>query len=471
MSKILAKFFPTFDLLYIYQLLEYNPANFLNWFVSHPFARNLQKKHKLVLTKKAILLLALTIVLQLLISSILSLKITNSLLLAPIVFILAQTITPFFILSANIIYYPLDWHFKSQLIHNAQDKLKRLKNLKIVAITGSYGKTSTKDILYTLLVKNFKVVKTPKSYNTPLGIAQTILDNLKGNTKIFIVEIGAYKRGEIAALAKFLKPDIAIITVVAPQHLQRFGSLENIAHTKFELVENLQPKKIAILNGEDEWLTKLATNLRLKKIFYGRGDYLIRATNIKQTIFGILFMLHTEKGSIKITIPLIGEHHVINFLAAAAATLQLGLNLKIIKDRAKLILPTPHRLEITKQGQITIIDNTYNSNPESAKASFKILNDYPGNRKIIITPGLVELGERQEEENIKFIYQASRIADEIFIVGQNARHLLQGLSDIHYPQNHIHMVKNAQEGLSLIAKRIKQETVVLLENDLPDQYF
>lgn len=429
MSKTFAKYFPLFDHLYIFQIFEYNFWDFLNWFIKNPFKRNLQKKHKFRLTNKALFFAIIsglwTIFFVLIVSHFLFKGFY--VLLIPFVWLLFFQITPLPIFLTSLISFPLDYYLKIKIINKTQEKLNRLKHLKVIAITGSYGKTSTKDILYTLLWKKFRVVKTPKSFNTPLGIAQTILEDVKENTDILIAEIGAYKKGEIANIAKLIKPQIGIITAIGPQHLDRFGSLENIRKAKYELVENLSSDGTAILNPP-----------------------------------------HFD-----ISIPLVGEHHARNFDFAATAAMQLGLTLKEINERAKLLLPTPHRMEIKKIGNITLIDNSYNTNPKSAKSSLSLLNGFNGFTKVVITPGFVELGKEAPKENREFGKNIGQLANKVIIVGENAKEdLLKGLKDVNYKKENIFFSKSTQEALILIQQIVTTKPLVaLLENDLPDQYF
>ncbi len=438
--------FPIFDHLYIFQAFEYEPIDFLRWFFNHPLERSLQKKHHLKLTSKALALLLIASVLEFAESLYLSNLVLHTYIFFPIFFLLIQLIGPIYIIIAWALFLPFELYLKNKILSAAREKLKTLPKLKVVAITGSFGKTSTKDTLYTLLWKDFRVVKTPKSFNTPISIARTILNDLKTNTEIFLVEMDAYHPGEIKKLAEMVNPDIGIITAIAPQHLGRFGTMEKLAKTQFELAEILTNKGILVLNSTNEWIMRLENQYKLKKVFYG------------------------EKTRIKL--PLLGTHHVQNFLAASAVAQILGLSLKRISQRAQFILPTPHRLEIKKQGSLTIIDNTYNTNPLASKASLKLLKDLKGSQKILITPGLVELGQEHSKENQEFASIASKVADKIVIVGQNAKKdLLLGLKEKKYPTRHIYLAKTTNEALSLLPQFNKPNTVVLLENDLPDQYF
>lgn len=465
MSKILFKFFPLIDHLYIYQLFEYNSIDFLKWFLKNPFKRNLQRKHEISWTSKAKLIFIISFVLILIPSFWLTLFFIP----------LVSFFSPFFLVLSKFLIFPLEYYQKQKILNQTKQKLLKLPGLKIAAITGSYGKTSTKDILYTLLWKKFKVVKTPKSFNTSLGVAQTILEDVKDNTEILIAEIGAYKKSEIKKIVDLIKPGIGIITAVGPQHLGKFKSIENTANAKFEIVEGLSSDGLAILNGESDYLVNLSTKSPCKVLLFGKektGGYPFFASDTQVSSVGTSFLLHTPKGKIQIEIPLIGEHHVQNFLAASIAALNLGLTLKEIQERAKLLLPTPHRLEIKKQGNLTIIDNSYNTNPKAALESFKLLKDFPGSQKILITPGLTELGKDTETQNLEFAKNASKVADEIIIVGESFKdYLLKGLKEANYPADNVHTVTELKDGLNLLSKIAKPGAVILLENDLPDQYF
>lgn len=478
----MSKIFPILDHLYIYQLLEYNWGEFLVWFLKNPFKRALQKKHKLEWTQKVKLLALVSITLLILDSTVTSYTLSGGVLWSLILLPIKTLYFPLFLIVAQILISPLELYQKEKILIKAAEKLSKLPNLKVVAITGSFGKTSTKDILYTFLWKKYYVVKTPKSFNTSLGIAQTILEDIKENTEVFICEVGAYKIGEIKKIASLIKPTIGIITAIAPQHLQKFGSLENIAKAKFELPQSLEERGVVILNSNYQKIKELASTVSAKAYLYGTEGDPFYATNIKSGVEGTSFTIHTPKGEADIHIPLIGEHHVQNFLAAAAAALQLGLKLADIKERAKLLLPTPHRMEIRRMGNMILIDNSYNTNPISAESSLNLLASFKDSRKIVITPGFVELGKEAAGENQNFGNNIACIADELIIVGGNAKKdLLKGIKQVWQDaEEKVHFVNSTQEGIDLayqLAKELTEwiarydtEVVILLENDLPDQY-
>ncbi len=489
--NLLIKIFPLPDHLYIFQTFEYAPSDFSKWFLRHFFKRNLQRKHSLNLTTKALFLLVISFTLISFTSVLSSLLVINlyrnlylnNLLLFLIFFFFYGLISPLFLITASFLITPIENNQKHQLIKRARQKLYSLPDLKIVAIVGSYGKTSTKNMLYTLLWKKFRVVKTPKSYNTPISIARSILEDIKDNTEIFLVEMDAYHQGEIDQLCNFVKPHFGIVTAIAPQHLERFGDMKTLAKTQFELVEYLSKNGTVFINTADSWSMKLLTQDATYQIKNGTGEIIefgerpdddFYADHIIQTQQGLKFNLHIKSPNNQqaITIPLFGQHHIINFVSAAAIATKLGMNLAEIAKRASKILPTPHRLEIKKQSNITIIDNTYNTNPAAAQTSLTVLSAYPGNQKILITPGLVELGKQSSTQNQIFAKSAAKVADLFIIVGENSKKdLLKGLNEAKYPKNKIISAKTIAEALEILQTYAKPLSVVLLENDLPDQYF
>src|SRR3989344_2944972 len=451
MLKNLSKIFPFKDHLYVFQLMEYNSGSLLRWFMRNPWRRNIQKKHRLNWTVKARVILFVSLSFLLAEALLVAYLLKNVMYVIPIFIILSQ-VFPVYLIVAKLLLMPLDTYKKNKIVSSAKKKIDRLENLKVVAITGSF-------------------VKTPTSFNTKLGVSQTILEDIKENTDIFISEVGAYKRGEIAEIVRIIEPKIGIITALGPQHLERFGSLDNIVQAKFELIEGLDSRAMGILNKNYKELVSLANGAKCKMLFYGSSDSDFRASDIKVTLNGTSFLISTPKGTTDMHIPLIGEHHVYNFLAAAAAALELGLSLDEVKDRATKLLPTPHRLEVTKNGKYTLIDNSFNSNLESARSSFRLFASLDAPRKIIITPGLVELGRIAEVVNKDFIAAASKVADEIIIVGQsNKNYLEDGLKEAKFAPKAVHFADSTQKALILANEIAKKGSLVLIENDLPDQY-
>lgn len=327
-------------------------------------------------------------------------------------------------------------------------------------------------MLYTLLWKNFYTVKTPKSFNTAVSISGTILSDLKSATQIFLVEMDAYKEGDIKNLCKIAKPDMAIITAIAPQHLERFGNIEKLVEAQFEVSKALG-KGILFLNSLDQLTMQSQEKVEAKKVFFGGEMDKFRIEKIVTTTQGSSFKLILDKEIIDIELPLPGEHNAYNFLAAATIAYKLGLTPQTIASRAKLILPTEHRLEIRKTGNLTIIDNSYNTNPKVVISSLKLLKETgKENLKILITPGLIEQGSNAEIENKKFIKNAAKVTNEIIIVGESFKLFLKsGLEEAGFPKNKTHFALSTKSAMEIASKLAQKDAVILIENDLPDQYF
>lgn len=469
----MSKIFPLLDYLYIFQLLEYDRTALLKWFLNYPLKRNLQKKNHLDFTLKIQLLAVLSSFIMLSTATLIALFFFDgSLVLLIILYILLEAISPFFIVISSILLAPLDFYLKMKLTIRARNKIKRLKNLKTIAVIGSFAKTSTKNMLYTLLWKDFYTVKTPKSFNTPVAISKTILSDLKENTGIFIVEMDAYHPGDIGNLCKIARPDVAVITAIAPQHLERFGNIQKLALTQFEAASKLKEGGLLFLNSLDELTVQTEEKFQASKVFYGGELDKFRIEKITRSVNGLNFRLLLDKEAVNIELPLEGEHNAYNFLTAAAIAYKLGLPSKTIKERAGLILPTEHRLEVKTTGNTTIIDNSYNSNPTVVVSSLKLLETIGQKKhKILITPGLVEQGRNSDHENKKFIRQAASVADEIIIVGESFKESLKrGLKEAEFPSSRTHFAVSTKSAMEKASNLSKGESVILIENDLPDQY-
>lgn len=372
----------------------------------------------------------------------------------------------------NIINSPIEKQIQQKFIRKANKLLKQMPNLKVIGITGSYGKTSTKYILSTILSQKYNVLKTPKSFNTRMGIAKTINENLKSTDQIFVCEMGADEPGEIKEICDFVHPDIGIITSIGTQHLETFGSLENIKKTKFELVDSLSEDGIAFLNYEDENVKSVETNKN--KITYGESkENTYYATNINIGEFGSEFYVHTKSGEdIPVKTKLLGEHNIINIVGAIAIAKEIGLSNDEIQLGIKLLKPVEHRLELKQylNGAI-VIDDAYNANTEGAKMAVEVLGRFKTRNKILITPGIVELGDKMYEYNKQFGKQAAPNCDYIILVGEKqAKPIFDGLIEEKFDKDKIFVVNNFDEAKEKMNNIMDSNTVILLENDLTDNY-
>lgn len=378
---------------------------------------------------------------------------------------------------SNIIINPIEESINRYFYNEAQERIASLEKLQVVGVTGSFGKTSTKFITGTILKQRYKVLNTPESYNTPMGISKVINEMLNDDHQIFVAEMGARDIGEIRELAKLVKPSIGVITSIGPSHLETFVNIENIMKTKYELIEELPADGIAIFNYDNEYVRKLADKTFKEKILYGMKDIEkvdLYAEDVVITEAGSTFNIKDKKGnSIRCTTKLLGEHNIYNILSGVCVAIALGLNLEEIKKGIEKVEPIPHRLNIINSGTgITIIDDAFNSNPIGAKAALDVLSQFKGGKKIIVTPGMVELGEVQEEVNKEFGTNIAKVCDYVILVGESLTTPIQeGLLEEGYNDDNIFIVSNLNEAKSIIQKIAKPQDVILFENDLPDNYY
>lgn len=378
----------------------------------------------------------------------------------------------YIVILVNIINKPIEKIIQQKFVIKAKRKLKQMENLKVIGITGSYGKTSTKYIVSTILNQKFNVLKTPASYNTKMGIVRTINENLKSTDQIFVCEMGADQVGEIKELCDLVHPSVGIITSIGPQHLETFGSLDNIKKTKFELVESLPGDGVAILNYDDENVKNVATTKN--KVTYGTDktkDYY--AEEIEITEFGSNFIVHTKNGEkISVTTKLLGEHNIINIVGAVAIAKELGLTDKEIQLGVKMLKPIEHRLELKQHPNGTIIiDDAYNSNTKGAQRAVEVLGRFKNKQRILVTPGIVELGDKSYEYNKVFGTQAASNCDYAILVGEKqAKPIYDGLKEKGFEENKIFIAKNFEEAMKKMNELMNSSTVILLENDLSDNY-
>ncbi|MEW5768280.1 MAG: UDP-N-acetylmuramoyl-tripeptide--D-alanyl-D-alanine ligase [bacterium] len=380
--------------------------------------------------------------------------------------------------AANVIIYPLEETIKACYLRSAKNKIRKL-HPKVIAITGSYGKTSTKHILNTILSQKFKVLMTPESYNTPMGICKVIRGQLEPAYQIFIVEMGAYKRGDIRDLCKLVSPEIGILTAIGPQHLERFKSIDNIARAKYELVESLPGNGIAVFNDDDKICSGLADKTKIKAVRYSldRLDDKVELTarDIQNTSQGLTLAVEKHSGeAAQIETRLLGKNNVYNILAAAAVALECGLSLDEISRAAKRLEPIPHRLQlIPGAGGVTVIDDGFNANPLGARAALEVLESFNHDqgRKVLVTPGMIELGDREFEQNKIFGAEAARVCDFVILVGPvRTKPILEGLREAGFPKEKTIVVESLAEATKRLKNLLKAGDVVLFENDLPDTY-
>lgn len=380
---------------------------------------------------------------------------------------------PYLIMFSNFLNTPLEKHINQKFINEAKDKLESMTNLTIIGITGSYGKTSVKHILGKLLGKDYNVLITPGNYNTTLGVVITIRQYLSPIHEIFICEMGAKGVGEIKEICDIVHPHHAVITSIGEQHLETFLSVENIIKTKFELADAINSEEGTVfLNYDNEYIRNHKTNKNI--ISYAidnQADYM--PYDIRLDEQGCTFMLNMkgEDKPVKFTTNLIGKHNVLNIAGCIAVAHKLNVSVNTLVQRVKQLEQVEHRQQIIKKDFGIIIDDAYNSNPSGAKSALDTLSMFDMT-KIVITPGMVELGDRQYELNKEFGKQITKVADYIILVGKNQTKPIQdGIKEQNYDENRIFIMEDMNKAIAT-AYNIKcdNKKAILIENDLPDNY-
>ncbi len=438
---------------------------------------NDQNKKKLVVTARIRRLIITISILHIIPMFILCLNLENTYIVWIILLIesIMLYLNYFIVFIAMIINTPIErliyLHFKRK----AQNKIKSMPNLKIIGITGSYGKTSCKNILGEILNIKYNALPTPRNLNTFNGLIMTVNNHMDKFTDIFIAEMGAYVRGEIARLCKLIKPKYGILTTIGTAHLESFGSEENIQKGKFELIESLPDDGFGILNGDDPKQVSYILKNKVRIIWIGidNKDVDVRAENIKcsykGTTFDVVFKGDNKK--YKFETSLLGKHNVYNILSAIACGKEFGIDIEELQTAVSSVRPVEHRLELKKLGNFYQIDDAYNSNPVGAKNACEILKKMPG-MKVVVTPGMIELGDKEDEYNELFGEQIAEVADYAILIGEKkTKPIKNGLLKKGFDKEKIIVFNDVRESFPYIMNLANDnEVYALYENDLPDSF-
>lgn len=379
---------------------------------------------------------------------------------------------PVLLLLVNLINHPVELGINKHYIQDAARILREMPGLRIIGVTGSYGKTSVKYFLNTLLSAQYNVLCTPGNYNTTLGVVRTIRENMKPFHEIFICEMGAREVGDIKEICDLVHPDHGIITSIGPQHLQSFHTMENIISTKFELADAVPGTGKVFLNYDNEYIR--GHKIEKSVVSYGIGDDAadFRAYDIRVSARGSSFRMKDENGTEhEFHTKLVGSHNVQNIAGAIAVAHTLGIPMEKLLYPVRQLESVPHRLQLIRQGDRIILDDAYNSNKNGFEAALDTLALFQELR-ILLTPGMVELGEKQYEENKEAGMYAADKCDYAILVGREQTKPIQdGLMEAGFPQNRMILVDTLQEAFQMVnAIPDERQKVILLENDLPDVY-
>ena len=421
------------------------------------------------------------------------LAISHPLLASPVIQVTATSamgfvfflLAPLWLVAGNILMQPIENALRRLYLRRAARTLEAI-NPKIIGITGSYGKTTTKSFLRDILSGRFHVYATPKSYNTLMGISLAINRDLADDyrTEYFISEMGAYVEGEIDRICRLTPPDIAIVTEVGPQHLERFGSLENIRKAKYEIVKNLPADGAAVLNWDNPYVRSMAAGGRPATILTVSRDLSIEAakaheitwlaSDIRETLDGLSFTVeHVASGEqAEIKTSLVGEHNVTNLLLCIAAARHEGIPLRDIAMRVRRLQPAESRLVLERTAAgITIINDAYSANPLGVVSALKVLGMHDAGARLLITPGMVELGELQESENHKLGLLAAQYATDIILIGKTqTQAIVDAVRSTSFDRSRLHVVETLRESVEWYQHNLQSGDAVLFLNDLPDTY-
>lgn len=382
--------------------------------------------------------------------------------------LLTLVLVSFLVLVASLIMIPVEKAIGAWYVNDAKKILQSRKDLKIVAITGSYGKTSTKFILSTILSEKFACLTPPSSYNTTMGVVRVIRERLQPDDEVFICEMGSRHIGDIKEICDFVHPHNALITSIGPQHLDTFGSIEGVKKGKFELIEALPENGVAVFASSNEHIKELYNKTKNRKISAGfeESDE-VRAENVSVGCSGSAFTLCYKNEKIECVTKLLGKHNISNILVASAMALEMGLTMEEVQRGISKIQPVEHRLQIVNQKPVTIIDDAFNSSPNGASAALDVLGAFTG-RRIIVTPGFVELGKDQDKYHFALGEKIRDNADVAILVGKKrTEKIKEGIGEF---KGQVYQVSSLSEATSLLQQITFAGDVVLFENDLPDNF-
>ena len=371
---------------------------------------------------------------------------------------------------ANRINQPIEKGISDRYVADARRRLEERPDLLVIGITGSYGKTSVKNFLAALLSVKYNVLMTHGSFNTTMGVVRTVREQLRPTHQVFLAEMGAKNPGDIKEICDLVHPRYGILTSIGEQHLETFGTLDAIIRTKFELVDAIPADGCAVLNTDNPYIR--SHPVTVPAVTFGAAadsdaDY--RASDITADCHGSRFTLTAPDGEqCTYTTRLLGAHNIQNLTGCLALAHTLGIPLREMVYAVRMIRPVEHRLQLLPNGYI---DDAYNSNPAGFRSALDTLAGFDA-RRVLVTPGMVELGERQDALNRELGEYAATRCDYAVLVGERqAPPLREGLLAGGFDPARLFVANNLQEGLRWVrALPADRQSVVLLENDLPDNF-
>lgn len=379
----------------------------------------------------------------------------------------------FLMLLANLVNTPIEKAINRHYYNDAKRIIDSHKGLIIIGVTGSFGKTSTKNYLASVLAEKYNVLVTPGNFNTLLGVIRTIREQLRPYHQVFIVEMGAKQNNDIKEICDLVHPTIGIVTAVGEMHLETFKTVENIQETKFELINSLPAGGLGVINYDSEYIKSYkGIKSPCKIIRYaveGEGDY--KANDVVYGAGGVSFTLGNGEHYCS---RLLGVGNLLNILASIAVADHLGVPANKQRNAIARLQPVEHRLSMKVANGITVLDDAYNSNPTGAKMSLGVLKEFAvgeGNKRIVITPGFVEMGTRQADANKELGRTIAVSCDYAIIVNAvNREAIKSGIEEGGLSAEKYFLADSLNHAHQQLAKILRPGDVVLYENDLPDNF-
>lgn len=373
---------------------------------------------------------------------------------------LVAAVSPMIMRFAAAVLLPFEKKNNARYLKKYAEKYREMKFIRI-AVTGSFGKTAVKNMLYAALKSHYTVMMSEGNFNTPFGIVKS-LEKYAGE-QIFIAEFGARRKGDIEELNRLLPPDRAVITGVNEQHLETFGSVSAVAGEKEKLAAAVKEPSHIVFNGGNAYTAEMAKRYPGSVTAGEKGD--VTAERITETEEGLRFYLRYGGERRLVTFPLHGKHNAYNAAMAAAVALGLGVPLKDIAGSLKRLTPVPHRFEVKKAGDITIIDDGYNSNIEGAESGAESLRAFPG-RKVVSAAGIAEAGAKKRELNMRLGSALAGVADVVILSGENAKHIEKGLKQRGF-SGEIIKTRGIAQTAKALPGILRPGDVVWFQNDIP----
>jgi UDP-N-acetylmuramoyl-tripeptide--D-alanyl-D-alanine ligase len=342
---------------------------------------------------------------------------------------------------------------------------RTLYDVRVVGITGSLGKSSTKEVIAAVLSQRFGTIRSRASYNNEIGLPLTLLE-ITPDTEVAILEMGgAYRFGEISELAQTARPDIGVVTNVSHSHLQRMGSLEAIAQTKAELPASLPADGVALLNGDDFRVRAMGENCKARVVYYGLApDCEVRARQVvSHGLDGISFLLEMDDEEHHLNVPLIGAHSVHTVLASLATGRALGMRLDEMLPGFQDPTIQLRLLTLPGVNSSTLVDDTYNANPTSCLAALNLLSELEGRRRVAIFGDILELGDFEDEGHRIVGRRAAAVVDRLITVGPKARIIAEAGRESGLDESNVTAFEDKAGAIPELPDLIQQGDIVLIK--------